>query len=193
MTNICVYGAASNEIDKEYIVAAEELGSALAKNGFGVVYGGGKDGVMGATARGVLKEKGYVLGVAPTFFEERDALMDGLSDFVYTKTMRERKQTMEDNADGFIVAPGGIGTFEEFFEILTSKQLSLHTKPIVVFNVLGYYDKIIDLLDFAIEKEFVKEECKKLLYVTDSIDDIINYLKNYSDDNIKGKIFKTGA
>ena len=140
---ICVFGAASPTIDKEYIQQVEILGEELAKRGHSLVFGGGGNGLMGAVARGVRAQNGYILGVVPEFFEDEDIekLYHDCDERIETKTMRERKQTMEDNADAFIIVPGGIGTFEEFFEILTLKQLCRHTKPIAIYNVLNYYDE----------------------------------------------------
>ena len=145
---ICVFGAASPTIDPEYIQKVELLGEEMAKRGHSLVFGAGGNGLMGAAARGVHKGGGYVLGVIPKFFEEEgvEAIYDKCDKLIFTETMRQRKQTMEDNADAFIVAPGGIGTFEEHFEILTSKQLCRHNKPIVLYNVKGYYNELEEVM-----------------------------------------------
>jgi uncharacterized protein (TIGR00730 family) len=137
---ICVFGAASSMIDEEYKIKVEALGREMVKRGHSLVFGGGGHGLMGAAAKGVRAENGHIFGVIPRFFEEEDVevLFKGCDEVVYTETMRERKQIMEDNADAFIVVPGGIGTFEEFFEILTLKQLCRHNKPIAVYNIKGY-------------------------------------------------------
>ena len=188
--NICVYGASSNDIDKEYILKTEELGKKLALNGHKIVYGGGNGGLMGAVSRGALESGGYVLGVAPEFFKEMGVLEEKCSEFVFTETMRERKQIMEDNSDAFVVTPGGIGTFEEFFEILTLKQLSRHTKPIVLFNINGYYDFVDEIISASVKKKFINESCLNLYKVLDTPECIIKYLENYSDIDIKNKKFK---
>ena len=122
---ICVFGAASPTIDPEYIKRVEELGRELARRGHSLVFGAGANGLMGAAARGVHEGGGRVLGVIAKFFDEEDveAIYDKCDELIFTDTMRQRKETMENNADAFIVVPGGIGTFEEHFEILTSKQL----------------------------------------------------------------------
>lgn len=179
---ICVYGASSNEIDKEYIKKTEELGELIAERGHSLVYGGGAKGLMGAVARGVHRGGGEILGVAPSFFDVDGVLFDKCTEFIYTDTMRNRKQIMEENADAFIVTPGGLGTFEEFFEILTLKQLSRHNKPVVLFNILGYYDFVDNVVDVAIGKKFMKENCKKLYEVFDNIDDLVSYIENYRED-----------
>lgn len=188
--NICVYGASSNEIDKEYILKTEELGNLLAKSGYGLVYGGGTGGLMGAVSRGALKAGGYVLGVAPSFFKEMGVLEDKCTEFIYTETMRERKQIMEDSSDAFIVTPGGIGTYEEFFEILTLKQLSRHTKPIVLYNIRGYYDFVDEILKKSCDEGFVNTSCLDLYKVLNTPEEVISYLENYSDEEIKNKKFK---
>ena len=130
--NICVFGSSSDLIDREFLDSAEKLGSELAKKGHGVVFGAGKFGVMGAAARGVSAENGTLIGVSPKFFTEMDVLFDGCTELILTETMRERKGTMEDRSDAFIICAGGMGTFEEFFEVLTLKQLRRHEKPIII-------------------------------------------------------------
>ncbi|MBQ7288929.1 MAG: TIGR00730 family Rossman fold protein [Clostridia bacterium] len=176
--NICVYGAASNKIDRKYIEETEYLGEAMAKRGDTLVFGGGAGGVMGATARGMTRGGGKIIGVAPTFFVD-GVLYQECTEFHSTETMRQRKQIMEDNADGFIVAPGGIGTFEEFFEILTLKQLNRHEKPIVILNVGGYYDKLLAFLDYVAAEQFMSESCKELYHTVETADEALDYLEHY--------------
>ena len=127
----CVFGAASPTIDAEYIEKVEQLGKKMAERGHSLVFGGGGNGLMGAAARGVRRGGGSIVGVIPRFFEDEgvEAICDFCTELVFTETMRERKQIMEDRSDAFIVVPGGIGTFEEFFEILTLKQLCRHEAP----------------------------------------------------------------
>lgn len=177
--NICVYGAASPTIDKEYIEKTEELGKLLAQRGHSLVFGGGKNGLMGAAARGVHNNGGNILGVIPTFFIEQSAevLYEHCDKVVETETMRERKQIMEDNADAFIVVPGGIGTYEEFFEILTAKQLCRHNKPIAIYNINGFYNEIHAAMLNAIKKNFIKEICLDLYMITDDIDRLFEYIE----------------
>ena len=134
---ICVYGAASPIIDPEYIRLVEIMGEKMAKRGHSLVFGGGGNGLMGAAARGVKKGGGHILGVIPKFFDDEkiEAVYSECDELIEPDTMRERKQIMEDNAEAFIIVPGGIGTFEEFFEILTLKQLCRHNKPIAIYNL----------------------------------------------------------
>ena len=176
---ICVFGAASPTIDPEYVQKVELLGEEMAKRGHSLVFGAGGNGLMGAAARGVHKGGGYVLGVIPKFFEEEgvEAIYDKCDELIFTETMRQRKQTMEDNADAFIVAPGGIGTFEEHFEILTSKQLCRHNKPIVLYNVKGYYNELEEVMHQAMKKNFIRENCADLYRLTDDLDELFSYIE----------------
>ena len=177
---ICVFGAASKTIDEKYLNAVENMGEYLAKRGHNLIFGSGCTGCMGAAARGFKKGGGKINGVIPRFFK------NDLSDFVnwncdemtYTETMRERKAIMENLADAFVITPGGVGTYEEFFEILTLKQLGRHRKPIAFFNVDGYYDKLEELLEYSIEKNFVKPECRVLYKLFTDVDEMVSYLEN---------------
>ena len=127
--NICLFGASSEEINKVYFEEVEQLGRMMAQRGHGMVFGGGKTGLMGAAVRGLSAAGGTSIGIAPRFFDQPGILFEDCTEFIFTDTMRERKMLMEENSDAFIVVPGGIGTFEEFFEIGTMnvcarKQLS---------------------------------------------------------------------
>lgn len=176
---ICVYGAASPTIDKAYIEAVEILGKEMAQRGHSLVFGGGGNGLMGAAARGVRAGGGYILGVIPKFFDEEnvEAIFDFCDELIQPDTMRQRKQIMEDNADAFIVVPGGIGTFEEFFEILTLKQLCRHNKPIVLYNLQGYYNEIEQVMEQAIKKNFIRDNCKALYQITDDLEQLFTYVE----------------
>lgn len=177
---ICVYGAASPTIDPKYIELVEQMGKEMVKRGHSLVFGGGGNGLMGAAARGVRSQGGYILGVIPKFFDEEkvEAICDFCDELIQPDTMRERKQIMEDNADAFIVVPGGIGTFEEFFEILTLKQLCRHNKPIAIYNLMGYYDEINHAIEQAMNKNFIRENCKDLYFTTDNLEELFSYIEN---------------
>ncbi len=185
---ICVYGAASNEIDTTFISDGEKLGEQLAKKGHSLVFGGGANGLMGAVARGVYKQKGTILSIAPNFFNVDGILYEHCTEYIYTDTMRERKMLMEEHSDAFIVTPGGIGTFEEFFEILTLRSLDRHKKPIAILNTNGYYDNLIEFLKIGVKQNFLKDENLNLFFVSESVDDVIKYLENYSDNTNKSEI-----
>ncbi|MBR2043835.1 MAG: TIGR00730 family Rossman fold protein [Clostridia bacterium] len=177
---ICVYGAASPTIDQEYKDITEEMGKEMVKRGHSLVFGGGGNGLMGAVAKGVKGANGKILGVIPKFFDDEDieAICGFCDTLLEPETMRERKQLMEDNADAFIVVPGGIGTYEEFFEILTLKQLCRHKKPIAIYNIMGYYDSLFAVMKGAIDKSFIKENCLDLFKITDNLDELFNYIEN---------------
>ena len=182
--NICVYGASSDKIKKEFIKTGEELGRRLVERGHQLVYGAGGKGMMGAVARGAYEKNGHIIGVVPRFFNADGVLFDKCTELIRTNTMRERKQIMEDSSDAFITTPGGIGTFEEFFEILTLKQLARTNKPICIFDIDGYYDELLSLMHHAIEENFMKEECTELYKVFTEIDPMLDYIENYDPDDV---------
>lgn len=177
--NICVYGAASNIIDISFIKEAEVLGEKLAQRGHNLVFGGGAKGVMGGVARGVFKNGGEITGVAPSFFNVDGMIFENCNRLIRTETMRERKQIMEDLSDAFIVCPGGVGTFEEFFEILTLKQLCRHNKPIAILNTNRYYDKTEAVLNNAAELDFMAEGSKSLYKYFEDVNSLLDYIENY--------------
>ncbi len=181
---ICVFGAASFEIDDKYIKATEELGELLAKRGHSLVFGAGGNGLMGAAARGVKRGGGKIEGVIPHFFREEtiEKIYDECDELIFTETMAQRKTKMEDLADAFVIVPGGIGTFEEFFEVLTLKQLGRHSKPIAIFDFNGYYKKLNEFLDFSIEEKFIKDNCKTLYSTSENPLEVLEYIEN---DNCK--------
>ena len=180
---ICLYGASSNDIPPLYISSTEKLGEEIAKRGHSLIYGGGAKGLMGAAARGVVSKGGSVIGVAPSFFNADGVLFKGCSEIIYTETMRERKQIMEDNADAFVMVPGGIGTFDEFFEIITLKQLGRHNKQIAIFNINGYFDEIIAMLEKAVNQGFMTEKNLSLAPVFSDPRKLVEYLENAPFEN----------
>lgn len=182
---ICVYGAASPTIDPEFIRKTEEMGAELARRGHSMVFGGGANGLMGASARGVRSGGGHIIGVIPKFFDQEkiEAIYHVADEIYMPETMRERKQIMEDYADAFIMVPGGIGTFEEFFEILTLKQLCRHNKPIAIYNLDNYYAELLHMMQVSMDKNFIRETVDELYYVTDDLQELFAYLeKPVADD-----------
>ena len=177
MKRICLYGASSATLAEAYYAAAYTIGEGLAACGIGLVFGGGATGLMGAAARGVDSKGGEIIGVAPTFFDEEGVLYQNCTEFIFTDTMRERKQIMEDLADGFLVTPGGIGTLEEFFEIFTLRQLGRHEKPIYILNVNGYYDQLLAFLNLVVAEKFMNPHCLDMIHVYDSPEALIEALK----------------
>jgi len=182
---ICLFGAASPRIHETYIKETEELGERLAQRGHDLVYGAGANGVMGAAARGFHKGGGKVYGVVPKFFREEniEALYEQCDELIYTETMAERKFKMEEMAEAFIIAPGGIGTFEEFFEVLTLKQLGRHEKPIVLFDICGYYMGMLATMRSGVAEGFLTQEVLRIMRVFHEKEDdlIIDYLEGGSD------------
>ena len=191
---ICVYGAASPTIDEVYKKRVEELGEKMVARGHSLVFGGGGNGLMGAVADGVHKAGGDIIGVIPSFFidEKIEKVCDFCNELILTDTMRERKQIMEDKSDAFIIVPGGIGTFEEFFEILTLKQLCRHSKPIVIYNIEDYYNEIDFAMAQAIKKEFIKDNCVELYAVTDNLDKVFELVEAPQIDNKTVQRYKNG-
>ena len=177
--NICLYGASSSAIDRSYILGAETVGELIAKRGHTLIFGGGAQGVMGAAARGAARFGGRIIGVAPSFFNVDGVLYEHCTELIYTDTMRERKQKMEELADAFLVMPGGVGTFEEFFEIFTLKQIGRHSKAIVMFNQNGYYDAVRALFEKAIEERFMTEKCRLLSELFTEPDEMLDFIERY--------------
>ncbi len=191
---ICVFGAASYQIDPLYIKAAEELGEKMAKQGHELIFGAGGNGLMGAVARGMHRKGGKIYGIIPSFFKDEsiEAIFGDCDELILTETMAQRKTKMEDLADAFIVVPGGIGTFEELFEVLTLKQLGRHTKPIIILDINGYYEKLIEFLNFSIEEKFISENCNKIYGYFDNTDAALKYLENNTENGLDVHDLKIG-
>lgn len=177
---ICIYGASSPEIDKSYIDATYNLAYALGKNGHSLVFGAGDNGLMGAAARGFYDNGCEIIGVIPKFFNVDGVVFEGCTQLIKTDTMRTRKQKMDDLAEAFITTPGGIGTYEEFFEIITLKQLCQSKKPLVLYNINGYFEPLRALLQSCVDGKFMPKDSMKLCFFSDNIDEIISYIENYS-------------
>ncbi len=178
--NICVYGAASNEIDQKFIKAVESFGEMLAKRGHNLVFGAGGGGLMGAAARGVKRGGGKIYGFIPEFFrdEKIEKLYDECTELTFTKNMADRKAGMEDLADAFVVVPGGIGTMEEFFQVITLKQLGRHTKPIAILDIDNYYSELDDFFVAATKLKFISDACKNLYFCSSDFEKIFEYVEN---------------
>lgn len=155
------------------------MGELLAENGHGIVFGGGREGLMGSIARGTYSRGGEILGIAPKFFDEPGILYENCTEFLFTETMRERKQLMEEKSDACLVLPGGIGTFEEFFEMLTLKQLGRSERAIVILNTKGYYEHMQSLLEHAAVNGFVSKNCLGLYTLANTPEEALDALKNY--------------
>ncbi|MBE6671984.1 MAG: TIGR00730 family Rossman fold protein [Ruminococcaceae bacterium] len=187
---ICVYGASSNEIDRRYLDAGMLLGAAMAKRGHELVFGGGNTGLMGAVARGVHQEGGRVIGIAPRFFRVDGVLYPDCDEWIYTDTMRSRKEKMEQVSDAFLVTPGGIGTLDEFFEIFTLRQLDRHHKPIALLNTGGYFDPISQMLESMAKERFLVESCLDLIKITPDPEEILDFVEQNPAGSLSGSVLK---
>lgn len=179
--NICVYGAASDSIGAIYKNTGEQLGEEMARRGHALIFGGGAAGMMGAAARGMSRGGGHITGIAPSFFNVDGVLFPECDEYIFTETMRERKQKLESMSDGFVISPGGVGTFDEFFEILTLRQLNRHQKPIAILNTEGYYEYMLAMMQNAVDQHFMTPLNFDLFYVSDRVGDVLDYLENPGD------------
>ena len=185
MKSISVFCGSSTGANGQYADTARSLGVLLARKNIRLVYGGGNIGLMGEMADACLEAGGEVLGVIPGFLKEKEVCHMGLTELVVTATMHERKQVMEERSDAVIVLPGGYGTLDELFEILTWKQLHLHQKPIGLLNVNGYYDALLTHILRMAEERFLRSENISLLTVAGSIGELLRKmeeLQNLSSD-----------
>ncbi len=172
---VCMYGAASDNIDDLYIRQVYGLGRGIALRGWKLIYGGGASGLMGAVARGVKDGGGFVIGVVPTWMDQREPIF--ASDTVIkTDNMADRKKIMEDNADAFIICPGGIGTFDEFFQTLTLKDLNRHRKPIILYNIDDYYTELVDFINNCTTKGFIRDYVPGMMGCSASADEILDMI-----------------
>ena len=179
MKRITVFCASSFGTEKIYEEQATALGKTLAEQNIELVYGGANVGLMGAVADGALSAGGKVIGVLPNFLRSKEIAHLGLTELILVESMHERKTKMNDLCDGVIALPGGFGTLEELFEMLTWAQLGLHKKPIAILNVNGFYDSLVELLRTMTEKGLLKEVNREMLLVSDNIDDLLDQMRNY--------------
>ena len=175
---LCVYCASSDRVDPKYARAAFAFGQAMPQRGWGLVYGGGKVGLMGAVAKGVKASGGRVVGVIPQFMKARELDYEGADEMLTVTTMRERKLRMEERADAFVALPGGWGTLEEIMEILTLRQLDVVRKPCVLFNQDGFYDDLLRFFDRMIGERFNKPSNLELFRVATSVETIFTCLES---------------
>ena len=174
--SVCVFCGASNNIPKKFLDVGAAFGQLLAKRGITLVYGGGDCGVMGAVANSTMKHGGHVTGVFPVSLRNIENEHQSLTEIIIVDTMHERKMGMFERSDAFIVFPGGFGTMDEMFEILTWKQLLLHDKPVVIFNYQGYWDPLIALMKNIIETGFAKAEVATYYHVVTEVEQILDVL-----------------
>lgn len=174
---ITLYGAASEAIDLSYKNAVEELGREMARRGHTMVYGAGAGGLMGAAARGMSAEGGRIIGVTPHFMHTFEPIYDKCTELIDTETMAERKNIMEELADAFIIVPGGVGTFDEFYQIITLKSLGRLDKPIVLFNVNGFWNDMLAVIGSNIFKGFININVAACFAVCESAESALELLE----------------
>jgi hypothetical protein len=171
--SVCVYCGSSTGNDPRYRQAAETLGRAIAAHGLKLVFGGGGVGLMGVVCDAVLESGGHVIGIIPGFLRAREAHRGGLSELYVVESMHERKQMMFERSDAFVILPGGFGTLDETFEMVTWRQLELHDKPILLVNIDGYWDPLLAMIERQIEEGFLRPQHRDLLHVVDRAEDVV--------------------
>ena len=177
--NICVFTGSRHGARPEYAEAARRLGRALAERKYGLVYGGGKVGLMTVIADIMLAMKGHVTGVIPGALVTQEVAHKGISELRIVESMHERKAVMADLSDGFIAMPGGIGTMEEFFEVLSWAQLGIHNKPCALLNAGGYYRPLINFLDHAVAEDFLKPKHRSLLFIEEQPEKLLDRIEAF--------------
>ena len=179
MNKVCVYCGSSPGAQPEYAEAARELGRVLAGEGLGVIYGGSNVGLMGQLADGALEGGGEVIGVIPRMFVNKGIDHWGLTEVRVVNSMHERKAVMAELGDAFIALPGGMGTLEEFFEMLTWAQLGMHRKPCGLLNVCGYYDRLVDFLNHTVAERFIRRDHRSMILVADTPTALLQKFQEY--------------
>ena len=193
MPRICVFTGSSEGRRPTYRTSAAALGRSLVSSGYELVYGGARVGLMGAVADAVLGAGGHVIGVIPQALVEREVAHTGLPDLRVVRSMHERKALMSDLSDGFIAMPGGWGTIEELFEVLTWGQLGLHRKPCGLLNVDGYFDPLLAFLRRAMEEQFVRTEFERQVLVSASPDELLERFARFEPTTVRKWIDRTST
>jgi uncharacterized protein (TIGR00730 family) len=177
---ICIFCGANASLDPQVNIHVQELMTEFASKKIDLVYGGATIGVMGALATDLINKGGNVYGVIPQRLMKKEIAHGGLTELHVVKDMHERKKMMYDMSDAFLIFPGGMGTLDELFEILTWKQLGIHNKPIAIYNINHYYDHLLAFLDHSVEKGLVKKEDRKLVYSSSDWKEIWNYMEGHT-------------
>jgi uncharacterized protein (TIGR00730 family) len=179
MKSIAVFCGSKEGFNEAFREAAYQLGAILAERNITIIYGGGRIGLMGAVAEGALQNGGKVIGVIPHFLQTKEIAHEGLTELVLTETMHERKVKMHELSDGVITLPGGWGTMDEMFEMLTWGQLGLHKKPIALLNVNGFFDSLKVLMNNMVQEGFLNECTNEILLSSESIDELLDMMQQY--------------
>lgn len=176
--NVCVYCGSSSRVDDKYKIAATKMGQLIADEGWGVVYGGGRVGLMGLVADAALEKGAPVVGIIPEHIQEREVEHNELTELHVVDTMHVRKQMMVDKSQAFVILAGGLGTLDELFELLTWKQLGLHDKPIVIVNIDGYWTQMLAAIKHIAGEGFMRDEDLGLFVSVDSVEEVPQAIKN---------------
>ncbi len=179
--SVCVFCGSRDGKDAVYAEAAEALGKALGEREIELVYGGGSVGLMGRVASATIAAEGRAFGVIPRFLQDREVGKEDLTELLVVEDMHTRKRRMFERADAFVVLPGGTGTLDETMEILTWKQLQLHAKPVVLLNVDGFWNPLIDLMNAIVDHSFASEQCLNLFQVANSVPQLFEVLADYPE------------
>lgn len=188
--SVCIYCGSSLGNRPEYAEQAAVLSRTLVRNGISIVYGGARVGIMGIIADTALAEGGKVVGVIPRALVEKEVAHQGLSKLHVVESMHERKALMAELSDGFIALPGGMGTLDELFEVLTWAQLGFHSKPCGVLNVSSYYDQLLSFISMASSEGYIRPQHRDMLIVSDSPDELIALFESYRPPEVKKWISK---
>ena len=176
--SVTVYCSSSTHVPRVYFDAAAELGGAIAKQGWTLVYGGNSVGCMQALSDATRAAGGKVVGITPQVLVDEGIADNNCHELIVSETMRHRKAEMEARGDAFIALPGGLGTFEEIFEIIVGRVLKCHDKPIVLLNIAGYYDPLLAMIEHGIEQRFIKGKAREAYRVVGSVEEAIGYLRS---------------
>lgn len=178
---ITVYCSSTANLAESYVTAASELGQAIAQNKWELVYGGNDCGLMKSVADGARSAGGRVIGITPQLFIDKGLGDNNCHDLVVTENMRDRKAVLEARGDAFVALPGGIGTLDEFFDVITHKQLAYHNKPVVLLNIKKYFDPLVTLLERGIDERFIRPAAREYFHLADTVPGAMDYLRSFAD------------
>ncbi|HYE21787.1 MAG TPA: TIGR00730 family Rossman fold protein [Tepidisphaeraceae bacterium] len=188
---VTVYCSSSSAVAPVFVEAATAAGRAIAGNGWTLVYGGNPIGLMKCLADGARAAGGAVVGITPQLFVDKNYHDTLATELHVTANMRDRKALMETRGDAFLTLPGGLGTFEEIFEIMVGKQLGYHAKPIALLNTAGYFDPLLAMIDHGIEQHFIKAKVRDLYFVGETIEQVVEHFRSYRPPELADKWFRT--
>jgi len=190
MKSITVFCGSNEGFNEIYKTQSNQLGQIMAKKGIGMVYGGGCIGLMGAVADGILKKGGKVIGVIPGFLKRKEIVHNQLTELITVNSMHERKIKMHELSEGAIALPGGYGTMDELFEMLTWGQLGLHKKPVGIYNINNFYDSLYRHIQLMVDHGFLSDLNRKMLLISNDVEDLLSQMANYKPPEIDKRITK---